>query len=121
MYAIEETDKTEENTLMRKLLASLTVTAFALTGCMTGDKFAQMHPNMAKSEVIGLLVNPKGYQFDGTNEILQYPGGRISGWSYDTADFYVTLHDGMVLNYGATNVQKGQTPSTVFLFPMKFR
>jgi SmpA/OmlA family protein len=100
-----------------KLSAIIVLTAFAFTSCVTGEKFSQLHPGMTKAQVLSLLGNPKGYEQNGQDETLQYPGGLISGWSYDTADFYVTLHNGVVQKYGASNVQKGQHPTTVVVLP----
>jgi hypothetical protein len=87
-----------------------------LSACATGEKFSRLHPGMTKSQVVGLLGNPKGYEQNGAYETLQYPGGLISGWSYDTADFSVVLRNGLVQSYGASNVQKAQH-STVVLLP----
>jgi hypothetical protein len=87
-----------------------------IAGCTTGEKFSRLHPGMTKDQVISLLGNPKGYEQNDCFEILQYPGGLVSGWSYDTADFSVTLHDGVVEKYGASNVQKAPR-STVVLLP----
>jgi hypothetical protein len=87
-----------------------------LSACVTGEKFSRLHPGMTKGQVVGLLGNPKGYEQNGSDESLQYPGGLISGWSYDSADFYVMLHNGIVTKYGAANVQKAQH-STVVLLP----
>ena len=92
------------------------VICLTLTACATGEKFSQLRPGMTKAQVISLLGNPKGYAQSGDNEVLQYPGGLISGWSYDTADFSVVLHHGLVQSYGASNVQKTQH-STVVLLP----
>lgn len=92
-----------------------------LTGCVTGEKFSQLRPGMTKSQVVGLLGSPKGYAQEGDHETLQYPGGLISGWSYDTADFYVVLHNGVVERYGATNVQKGHSPGVIVLTPLPAR
>jgi hypothetical protein len=94
----------------------LLIFCLALTACATGEKFSQLHPGMTKAQVVNLLGNPKGYAQTGDNEVLQYPGGLISGWSYDTADFSVVLHNGLVQSYGASNVQKGQH-STVVILP----
>ena len=91
-----------------------------LTGCMTGEKFSQLHPGMSKSQVISLMGNPKGYSQNGNEETIQYPAGRVSGWSYATADFYATFRDGTLLSYGANNVQKGQPPTTILLFPARY-
>jgi hypothetical protein len=88
----------------------------ALSACTTGEKFSQLHPGMTKAQVVSLLGNPKGYTRNGDKEVLQYPGGLISGWSYDTADFSVVLQNGLVESYGASNVQKAQH-STVVIFP----
>ena len=95
---------------------SIILTAFALASCVTGEKFSHLHPGMTKPEVISLLGNPKGYEQNGAYETLQYPGGLVSGWSYDSADFSVTLHNGLVEKYGASNVQKAQH-STVVVVP----
>ena len=95
-------------------------TVFALVvhllvcGCTTGERFTQLRPGMTKTEVISLLGNPKGYTRSGNSETLQYPGGLISGFSWDTADFYVVLKDGKVESYGSTNTQKANR-STVIL------
>jgi hypothetical protein len=63
---------------------------------------------MTKAQVVSLLGNPKGYARNGDKEVLQYPGGLISGWSYGTADFSVVLQNGLVESYGASNVQKAR-------------
>jgi hypothetical protein len=100
-----------------RILSINAAVTLLLVGCTTGEKFSQLHPGMTKPQVISLLGNPKGYEQNGEYETLQYPGGLISGWSYDTADFYVTLHKGLVEKYGAANVQKAQRPTTVVVLP----
>jgi hypothetical protein len=101
---------------LRIVVASSFMGCLSLASCMTGDKFSRLSPGMTKAQVISMLGSPKGYEQNGDYETLQYPGGLISGWSYDTADFYVTLHHGLVEKYGAANVQKGHPPG-IIVFP----
>jgi hypothetical protein len=93
----------------------LLICCLALSACVTGEKFSRLRPGMTKPQVESLLGSPKGYAQTGADEVLQYPGGLISGWSYDTADFVVVLHNGLVTSYGASNVQKGQHPTVVVI------
>jgi hypothetical protein len=106
------------NKLGKAILMAVSALAVGtmLSSCMTGEKFSRLKPGMTKMQVVNLMGNPKGYQNDGTQETLQYPGGRISGWSYDSADFYATFRNGLLSNYGATNVQKGQNPYQMVFF-----
>ena len=100
-----------------KVLFLTAAVILLFAGCARGEKFSQLHPGMTKPQVVSLLGNPKGYEQNGEYETLQYPGGLVSGWSYDTADFSVTLHKGIVEKYGATNVQKGHHPATIVVLP----
>jgi SmpA / OmlA family len=64
--------------------------------CTTGEKFTTLRPGMTKQQVVTLLGQPKGYSRTGDYETFQYPGGLISGWSWNTADFNVVLRNGLV-------------------------
>jgi hypothetical protein len=77
-------------------------------------KVLSTSPWDSKAEVISLLGNPRGYTRNGDSETLQYPGGLVSGFSWDTADFFVVLKDGKVESYGSKNTQKANR-STVIL------
>ena len=82
---------------------------------MTGEKFSRLRPGMTKPQVESLLGPPRDYAKTGADELLEYPGGLISGWSYDTADFVVVLHNGLVTSYVASNIQKGQHTTMVII------
>ena len=83
-----------------------------------GQRFSRLQPGMTRNQAISLLGNPKGYQRNGTYEMLQYPNGLVNNSSWDTADFQVILHNGVVESYGAANVRQGPKPTTVFVTPL---
>jgi hypothetical protein len=93
------------------------VLSLGASGCVTGDKFTRLRPGMTKAEVVALLGQPKGYEQDGEYETLQYPG-LTSGFSWDTANYSVTLRNGIVVKYGAGEVQKAPHNTVVIVPPI---
>jgi len=75
---------------------------------------------MSKDEVVGVLVNPDGFQRSGEYEALRYTNRLISGWSWDRADYNVILRNGRVLEYEPGQVrQRDPNTSTLILMPLR--
>jgi hypothetical protein len=68
---------------------------------------------VSKSE---LAWEHKSRTRNGDSETLQYPDGLISGFSWDTADFFVVLKDGKVESYGSTNTQKAHRSTVILVY-----
>jgi hypothetical protein len=84
---------------MLRLVSTLALSA-ALLACVTGERMADHPRGMSKDEVIAVLGNPDGFQRSGDYEALRYTNRLISGWSWDRADYNVTLRNGRVVEYG---------------------
>jgi hypothetical protein len=66
-------------------------------------KFQKMHEGMSKEEVLRILGNPdrvdSGTDGKDADQTLLYLGRFPSGWSWDRADYTVTLRDGQVVQF----------------------
>ena len=127
--------KTQHEKQMKKTILILTALAsLTIAGCSsdpdtnvklwgsfassTGQRFARLQPGMNRNQAISLLGRPKGYRRNGSYEILQYPNGLVNNSSWDTADFQVILHNGVVESYGAADVRQGPQPQLVLVAPL---
>jgi len=95
-------------TSMRKLL--LAFVAILLAGCVTGQSVRQLAPGMSRAEVIEIMGAPDGVQANGEVEILKYANRLMSGFSWDTTDYFVTLREGRVAEYGNGEVRQNAAP-----------
>ena len=93
---------------MRALIFGLM--ALLLAGCVTGQQARQLGIGMARTEVVEIMGAPDGVQANGQTEVLKYSNRLMSGWSWDTTDYYVTLVDGRVTGYGNGEVRQNQPP-----------
>jgi hypothetical protein len=66
-------------------------------------KFQKMHEGMSKEEVFRILGKPdrvdSGTDVKDADQTLLYLGRFPSGWSWDRADYTVTLRDGHVAQF----------------------
>lgn len=88
-----------------------------MTGCATGQKVKRLSPGMSQARVVKTLGRPDGYKAEGDYIILKYTNKLISGWSWDTADYFVILKDDKVTEYGAgeVRVKEVRGAQTVFI------
>lgn len=93
---------------MRKLL--LAFIAVMLAGCVTGQSVRQLSPGMSRAEVIEIMGAPDGVQTNGSSEVLKYANRLMSGFSWDKTDYFVTLQDGRVTQYGNGEVRQSAPP-----------
>jgi len=56
------------------------------------------------------MGSPDGVQSDGDTEILKYANRLMSGFSWDTTDYFVTLREGRVVGYGNGQVRQRAAP-----------
>lgn len=97
--------------MLRSLAVALCV--LLLSACATGEKVrAELRPGMTRAEVVQMIGNPDGVRSHEGSEVLQYTNRLISGWSWDRADYFVVLKDGVVTEYGTGQVR--QAPGGVF-------
>lgn len=61
------------------LAAAMLGVSLVLSACMTGERFSGLQPGMTKTEVVGLLGNPDGYEAAGTSERLTWSNRMMSG------------------------------------------
>lgn len=102
---------------MRKLLFILVIAGF-LSGCATGQVVRNdIRQSMTKQQVVAALGNPDGVQTSGSYEALEYANRLISGWSWDRADYYVILNNGVVTSYGPGQVRQ-ERPGVLVLVPI---
>jgi hypothetical protein len=83
-----------------------------------GDKISQLRPGMTKAAVINKLGAPDGYrQGENGEEVLRYSNRISTGWSGDRGDYYITLRNGIVVEYGAEQIRPGQKPVVIVPMP----
>ena len=96
----------------------LLLIAPGLSACVMGDKISQLRPGMTKAAVINKLGAPDGYrQGENGEEVLRYSNRISTGWSGDRGDYYVTLRNGVVVEYGAEQIRPGQKPVVIVPMP----
>ena len=77
-----------------------------LSSCAMGPKMNRLHEGMTKSEVLGAIGNPDGYQQSGGYEVLLYVDRNTTPWTFfggyyrDISDYSVVLKDDQVVEYG---------------------
>lgn len=102
------------------LAAAVLGVSLVLSACMTGERFSGLQPGMTKTEVVGRLGNPNGYEAAGTSERLTWSNRMMSGWSYDRADYHVILNEGRVASYGTGTVRQNRGPAgAIVLVPLR--
>jgi hypothetical protein len=89
--------------------------ALSVVSCVTGEAIARLEPGMRKAEVVDVLGRPDGFKTSGEYESLQYTNRLISGWSWDRADYFVILKNGLVVEYGPGGVRQRDPNSTVLM------
>jgi hypothetical protein len=78
----------------------------ALSSCASGPKMNRLHEGMTKSEVLGTVGSPDGYQRSGEYEVLLYVDRNTTPWTFfggyyrDISDYSVILKDDQVVEYG---------------------
>jgi hypothetical protein len=88
--------------------------AWVLLGCVMGDKISQIRPGMTKAQVVAKLGSPDGYkQGEHGEEVLRYSNRISTGWSGDRGDYFVTLRNGVVVEYGAETIRPGPKPIVI--------
>ena len=94
-----------------KALLAATILILTMASCATGEKVrAELRPGMSRTQVIEAIGNPDGVKTSSSSEVLQYTNRLMSGWSWDRADYFVVLKEGVVVEYGTGEVR--QAPST---------
>jgi hypothetical protein len=71
-----------------------------------------------EAEGVSKLGAPDGYrQGEHGEEMLRYSNRISTGWSGDRGDYYVTLRNGVVVEYGAEQIRPGQKPVVIVPMP----
>jgi hypothetical protein len=96
-------------------LMMVCVTAFS---CAHGSKMRKLYPGMTKQEVLKTLGKPDGYQKAGEYEAFKYANKLMSGWSWDRADYYAILKEGVLVEYGAGNIRVKDS-NIIILVPLR--
>jgi len=104
---------------VKLLIFVVVLSAALLAGCVTGGQIRSgIHQDMTKQQVVAALGRPDGVRTSGNYEALEYANRLISGWSWDRADYYVILKDGVVTSYGPGQVRQ-EGPKTLVLVPVR--
>ena len=91
-----------------------------IAGCVTGDRMKRLTPGMSQNEVVKTLGRPDGFKAEGSYTILKWTNKLISGWSWDTADYFVILKDDQVTEFGAGEVRQKQVGGAHTFFIHQF-
>lgn len=86
--------------------------------CAHGSKMKKLSPGMTKQEVINILGKPDGYKASGDYEALKYANKLMSGWSWDRADYYAILKNGILVEYGAGEIREKEN-NIIVLVPIR--
>lgn len=86
--------------------------------CAHGSKMKKLSPGMTKQEVINTLGRPDGYTISGEYEALKYANKLMSGWSWDRADYYAILKNGILVEYGAGEIREKEN-NIIVLVPLR--
>ena len=86
--------------------------------CAHGSKMKKLYPGMTKQEVINTLGRPDGYKISGEYEALKYANKLMSGWSWDRADYYAILKNGIPVEYGAGEIREKEN-NIIVLVPLR--
>lgn len=86
-------------------------------GCTVGQRMTRLKPGMSHAAVVRILGKPDGFRTEHDSTILRWTNKLISGWSWDTADYFVILKDDHAVEYGAGEVRVKEVGGvhTVFL------
>lgn len=89
---------------MKKFL--LLVCVITLTACATGERVARhLYPGADKGHVLQVMGKPDGYkQYNGL-EVYIYSNRLISGWSWDTTDYYLVFKNDKLKEYSHSPVR----------------
>lgn len=85
--------------LMKRILTVILIGSY-LSGCTTGELISSVRSGMTRDQVENLLGRPDAQQNDGNKVVLKFADRLESGWSWDKADYLVTLVDDRVVDYG---------------------
>lgn len=88
----------------------LGLVAILMAGCVTGQSVRQLSPGMSRAEVVAIMGAPDGIQASGNVEVLKYANRLMSGFSWDTTDYFITLREGRVVEYGNGQVRSNTPP-----------
>ena len=86
--------------------------------CAHGSKMRKLNPGMTKQKVIKILGKPDGYKISGEYEALKYANKLMSGWSWDRADYYAILKNGILIEYGAGEIREKEN-NVIILVPLR--
>ena len=102
---------------MYKLFFAFIATVL-LSACATGQVVHNdINQGMTRQQVVEVLGRPDGVQTAGQYEAFEYANRLISGWSWDRADYYVVLQNGVVTSYGPGQVRQ-ERPGVLVLVPV---
>ena len=86
--------------------------------CAHGSKMKKLQPHMTRQQVLKTLGKPDGYQTHGDYEVLKYANKLMSGWSWDRADYYAILKNGILVEYGTGEIRVKEN-NVIILVPLK--
>lgn len=105
---------------MRTVMLAVVLCAL-VSGCAARDRMKRLSPGMSLAEVVRTLGRPDGFKTEeGGFTNLSWTNKLISGWSWDTADYYVILKDDQVTEYGAGEVRQKQVGGAHTFFIHQF-
>ena len=89
----------------------LATTTLILSACATGTKFSQIEQGMHRSQVESILGKPDTLNKMSHTTMYKYQNRAVSGWGYDTADYYIIIGpDDKVVQYGREKFKAGAVP-----------
>ena len=92
---------------MRKVLVLLMISA--LVECTTGHKISKLKNGMRQDEAIKIMGKPDQVEERGEYVVLKYEDRlRLKGgYPHDRVDYYVIVNNGIVVDFGITEIRVG--------------
>jgi hypothetical protein len=88
---------------MRKVLIPLII--ITLIGCATGDRISKLRTGMLEDRATNIMGEPDRIEKRGEYVVFRYRDRLIGGHSYQKADYYVIVKNGLVVDYGIGEIR----------------
>jgi len=82
----------------------------ALIGCATGDKISKLKTGMLEDRAANIMGEPDRVEKRGEYVVFRYKDRLIGGHSYQKADYYVIVKNGLVVDYGIGEIRSELPP-----------
>jgi hypothetical protein len=93
---------------MRKVLILSII--LALIGCATGDRISKLKTGMLEDRAAHIMGEPDRVEKRGEYVVFRYKDRLIGGHSYEKADYYVIVKNGLVVDYGIGEIRLDLPP-----------